>query len=82
VGGLGLVLAAVIVVTVLSLGSSSHAKKGCLNATVPGPIGAMFFKQCGAAAQEICSHVNQQHLSAFSVEIVTKDCRRAGFPVD
>ena len=74
---------AVAVVSIVSLASSSApARRGCLNATVPGPIGATFFRQCGAEARQICATLSSHRgLGSFGAGIVARDCRRAGLPV-
>jgi hypothetical protein len=77
------VVAAIVIVTVVAITvSGSGPKKGCLNATVPGPIGATFFHQCGSAARQVCGNLQTSNdLNKFGAALVTKDCRRAGYPV-
>ena len=77
-----LVTAAVVVVAVAALTSTDHPRRGCLDASVPGPIGATSFTQCGADARYLCAHLGtSQDLNEFGVSILAADCRRAGLPV-
>ncbi len=76
------IVAAVAALTIASIGSTNHPRKGCLDAVVPGPIGATFFKQCGASARNVCADLRSSNdLNATGVATVAVDCRRAGYPV-
>lgn len=83
VAAMSVLAVAVAVVAIVSLASSAApVGKGCLNATVPGPIGATFFKQCGNDARQLCASVTSvSGLSQLGVDTIERDCRRAGLPV-
>jgi hypothetical protein len=83
IAALVLTLAAIVIITVVSLGSSSpQSRNGCIHVSVPGPIGATFFDGCGSTARQICGDLHPSSgLNAYGVSLIARACRRAEIPV-
>jgi hypothetical protein len=80
VGAAVAVLAIVLVVSFATSGPSSS--RGCIYATIPGPVGAQQIHQCGAQARATCA--TALRTGAFTPEAartVAAECRRAALPV-
>jgi hypothetical protein len=77
----GAVLAGLIVAVLVaaSIGSAPRSGRGCVNATVPGFIGATDFHDCGAAARRLCSTLGPgAGLGTYGLRVLASACRRAG----
>jgi len=80
VGALAALIAAVVIASV-ALSSTRHVR-GCVDATVPGPIGATEFHECGADARSLCRTLGPSGaLSSYGVGVLADACRRAGLKV-
>lgn len=74
------VLAIVLVVALVTAGKSSA--RGCIYATIPGPVGAQQVDQCGARARETCRTVFAPgEFTPQAAQVVERECRKAGLPV-
>jgi hypothetical protein len=74
------VLAIVLVVSIATVGKSSA--RGCIYATIPGPVGAQEIDQCGARARETCrSAAAPGEFTPQAAQVVERQCRKAGLPV-
>lgn len=74
------VLAVVLAVSLGTAGKSSA--RGCIHATIPGPVGAQEIDQCGSRARATCRSVAAP--GAFTPQaagVVAQQCRKAGLPV-
>jgi hypothetical protein len=74
---------AVIVVLVISLGSSGRSSAhGCIYATIAGVLGAQEVYQCGADARATCASVRTPGaFGAQAAQTIAAECRKAGLPV-
>jgi hypothetical protein len=74
------VLAIVLVVSIVTAAKSSA--RGCIYATIPGPVGAQEVDQCGARARETCrSAAAPGEFTPQAAQVVAQQCRKAGLPV-
>jgi hypothetical protein len=76
-------VAAVLVVVVISIASSGHQTgKGCLDVTIPGPIGGEELYRCGAGARALCASIGRpQGFSGVPGQDIARACRELGLPV-
>ena len=83
IGGVLGTVAVVAIVLAVSLGTAAPSSaRGCIHATVVGPVGAVQINQCGAAARTVCASVYTP--GAFppsGVHTLAAECRKAGLPV-
>lgn len=80
VAGVALALALVSIVS-LSSSSSPTPARGCIYASVPGATGATEFRQCGAAARQLCASLGpREGLGPYGASVVGRACRKAGLP--
>ena len=83
IGGVLGVVAALVVVLVISFTSSGpSSKSGCIYATLPAATGAQQVHECGAAARSTCASANTP--GAFTpqaAQTIAAECRKAGLPV-
>ena len=77
---LGLVLVAAVGIAVAILTSGPKSRAGCVDITIPGPVGAQEIKQCGAAARLFCQS-GGTGFTAQAARVIDADCRKAGLPV-
>lgn len=83
IGGVLGTIAVVAIVLAVSLGTSGPSSaRGCIHATVVGPVGAVQINECGAAARSICTTVYAPGAYPPSgVRTLAAECRKAGLPV-
>ena len=83
VGGVLGAIAVVALALVISLGSASpSSSRGCIYATVAGPVGAQQIHECGADARSLCQSVNTPGaFTAQAAPVLAAACRKAGLPV-
>jgi hypothetical protein len=76
-------VAAVLVVVVISIASSGHSTgNGCVDVTIPGPIGGEELYRCGAGARALCASVGQpQGFTGVPGQDIARACRKARLPV-
>jgi hypothetical protein len=76
-------LALLVVVLVISLGSSSRTSAhGCIYLTIPAATGATEIYRCGAAARSTCqSAAVPGAYTADAARMIATECRKAGLPV-
>jgi hypothetical protein len=83
IGGVLGVVAALVVVLVISFASSGpSSKSGCIYATIPAATGAEQVHQCGGAARSTCASANTP--GAFTrqaAQTIAAECRKAGLRV-
>ncbi len=83
IGGVLGVVAALVVVLVISFASSGpSSKSGCIYATLPAATGAQQVHECGATARSTCASANTP--GAFTrqaAQTIAAECRKAGLPV-
>jgi hypothetical protein len=83
VGSMVVILAALAVVLVISLGSSGrHTGNGCIDATLPYAFGGQEIYRCGAAAKSECARATTP--AGFTHEggrLIAIQCRKVGLPV-
>lgn len=80
------VLAAVLILAiaggvaaVIGSTSSTHARKGCIEVTVPSTLGAAVVRQCASTARNTCADpAHNQGLAANGA--LQEACRRAALP--
>ena len=73
-------LAVVLVVAITTAGRSSA--RGCIYATIPGPVGAQEISQCGAEARATCqTALSVGTFTPQAARVIARECRRAGLPV-
>jgi hypothetical protein len=73
-------LAVVVVVAITTAGRSSA--RGCIYATIPGPVGAQQVDQCGPEARATCqTALTGGTFTAQAARVIARECRRAGLPV-
>jgi hypothetical protein len=82
IGSVLALLAAGVVVLVISFASSGHTTgHGCIDVTVPGATGGTEIYRCGAEARALCASAatagSQQPLLG---EATIAQCRKAGIP--
>lgn len=78
--GVVAVIAAVLAVSLATSGKSSA--RGCIYATIPGPVGAQEVSQCGERARETCRTVDLPgSFTAQAARVVARECRKAGLAV-
>lgn len=82
-GGVAGLVAALIVVLLISIGTASHkSSAGCVDIALPYSTGGADIYRCGAAARAMCASVG--HPSGYngaSGRAVAAECRKAGIPV-
>lgn len=81
--GVSVAVALIAIVVVVALaatgGTSAH---GCINATIPGPVGAEQISECGATARETCAAVLKPGAyTAQAQSVIATACRKAELPV-
>ncbi len=83
IGTLLVVVAALTVAVVVSIGTSEHKTAGgCVDVKFPTTIGGAELYKCGTQAREMCSSVGQtQQLSDVEGRAIAVQCRKAGLPV-
>ena len=83
VGSVLAVVAALVVVVVISIGSSGHrTANGCVDVKFPVAIGGQEIYECGAQARELCASAGTSAgLSAVEDRAVAEQCRKAGLKV-
>jgi hypothetical protein len=83
IGGVLGVVAALVVVLVISFASTGpSSKSGCIYATIPAATGAEQVHQCGGAARSTCASANTP--GAFTrqaAQTIAAECRKAGLRV-
>jgi hypothetical protein len=78
-GAVALITVAVVVIALATAGRTSA--RGCINATIPGPVGAEEVHQCGAGARETCATVfTPGAYTKQAAMVVAEACRKAGLP--
>jgi len=78
--GVVAVLAVVLAVAIATAGRSSA--RGCIYATIPGPVGAQEVNQCGAQARATCqTALAPGTFAPQAARVIARECRRAGLPV-
>jgi hypothetical protein len=84
VGGVLGVVAALVVVLVISFASSGPSSShGCIYATIPGSVGAEQVHECGDTARATCRSVNAPGAYApAAAQTLATACHKAGLPVD
>jgi hypothetical protein len=81
-GGLAAFLLAIVVITLLSFGSTNKVGRGCIDVNVPGAFGTDVLKACGTDAREICTQLKAStDLTSDDVTQISAACRAAGLPV-
>jgi hypothetical protein len=83
VGGVLALVAAVLVVVAISLGSGGRGSaSGCVDVNAPGATGGTELRSCGAQARELCASNGGSRArdGAFGAALA-RECRRAGLPV-
>jgi hypothetical protein len=71
-----------IVVGVLSQ-SGPKSSRGCIYATIPGPVGAEQISQCDGQARATCATVFRPgDFTSDAAKTVATECRKAGLIVD
>ena len=74
------VIAVVLIVSFATTGPKSS--KGCIYATIPGPVGAEQISKCGATARSTCALALAPGAYApQAAQTVAGECRKAGLPV-
>ncbi len=83
VGAVLAVVAALVVVVVISIGSSGHRTgHGCVDVKFAIAIGGQEIYECGAQARALCaSTAASAGLSAVEDRAVAEQCRKAGLKV-
>ena len=83
VGGVLGVVAALVVVLVISFASSGPSSgHGCIYATIPGAVGAEQVHECGDTARATCRSVNAPGAyTPQAAQTLATQCRKAGLPV-
>lgn len=83
VGGVLVVVAAVVAALAVSFASSGPASgHGCIYATIPAATGAQDVSRCGAAARYTCATVFARGaFTAQAAPVIAAECRKAGLPV-
>lgn len=81
--GVASVVAAILVVVVVSLLSSGpSSSRGCIYVTIPAATGTSEIYDCGAAARSICSTVEGPGAyTRQAAQAIVMACRKAGLPV-
>jgi hypothetical protein len=76
-------VAALAVVLVISLASSSHTSgHGCVHVNLPYSTGGQEFYACGARARSMCAQVGTPGgYAGAAAQAVATQCRKAGLPV-
>lgn len=84
IGGVLGTLALIAIVLAVSLGTAGPSSaRGCVHATVAGPVGAVQINECGAPARSICATVYAPGAYPPSgVQTLAAECRKAGLPVN
>jgi hypothetical protein len=78
--GAVVVVALVVVISLATAGPTSS--RGCIHATIPGPVGAEEIDQCGVQARDTCASVRAPGAFApQAADSVAAECRKAGLPV-
>ena len=76
-------VAALAVILAVALGTEGRSSaRGCIRATLPGPVGAQEIDQCGSQARATCESVAAP--GAFqeqAVPVIEQQCRKAGLAV-
>ncbi|HET9102845.1 MAG TPA: hypothetical protein VFN55_05775 [Solirubrobacteraceae bacterium] len=77
------VVAALVVVLALSLGSGeTHSRNGCISVGLAYSTGGETINRCGAAARAMCAGVNQPGgTKSAAAHALTTECRKAGLPI-
>jgi hypothetical protein len=74
------VIAVALIVSFATGGPTSA--KGCIYATIPGPVGAQQISECGSTARSTCASVFRPGAyTADSARTVADACRKARLPV-
>jgi hypothetical protein len=83
IGGVLGVVAALLVVLVISIASSGpSSKSGCIYATIPAATGAQQVHECGATARSTCATVlTPGAYTAQAAQTLAAECRKAGLRV-
>jgi hypothetical protein len=81
--GLGGVIVVLAIVAIIIAGHAPKARRGCVDTTLPGVIGAQTYDECGAAARHTCATVegSLRQFGAAGVGIVEDACRKGHVPV-
>jgi hypothetical protein len=76
------VAVATIVVVIVSLATSGPtSSRGCINATIPGPVGAEEVRECGVTARDTCATVFRPgEYTPQAASVISAACRKAGLP--
>jgi hypothetical protein len=82
-GGVGGLLAALLVALVISFASTGHKSgRGCIDVSLAYSTGGAEVYRCGAAARAMCAEVGAPGgLSGKAARTVTVACRKAGVAV-
>jgi hypothetical protein len=83
IGGVLATVAAIVIALVISIGTAGPSSaRGCIHATVPGPVGAVQINECGGDAISTCSTVDATGAYApGAARTIATECRRAGLRV-
>jgi len=82
VGGVLIVLAALVVALVISFATSApSSSNGCIYLTIPAPTGAQQINECGAQARATCqSALTPGAFTSSAAQEIVAACRKAGLP--
>jgi hypothetical protein len=73
-------LAVALAVAIGTAGKSSA--RGCIHATIAGPVGAEEIDQCGSEARATCqSAAAPGTFTAQAARVIERECRKAGLSV-
>jgi hypothetical protein len=77
------VLAVLAVVLAIAIGTSgTSSARGCIHATVAGPVGAEEIDQCGSQARATCETASAPgSFAPQAAQVIERQCRKAGLPV-
>lgn len=83
IGSLLVVLAALAVALVVSIGTSEHkTASGCVDVKFPTTIGGAEIYKCGQQARALCTSVsNRAEFTDIEGRAIAVECRKAGLPV-
>jgi len=82
IGGVLGVLAALAVVLIVSIGSTTKASgHGCVSVNLAYSTGGQHIYRCGAGARALCDGVGRVGgITGKPAEVVARECRKAGIP--
>jgi hypothetical protein len=77
------VVAALAVILAVAIGTAGRSSaRGCIYATIPGPVGAEQIDQCGSQARATCQSASAPgNFTPQAERVIERECRKAGLPV-